>query len=236
MKLGETAVRRWLAQVDAEQLGQPGIGKPLTAEQQRIRPLQPRASRGHRGGAPGHRHGRKMLDLCERRELVTLDSPQGPACGEPLGEFPGTQDSGVLEIEVKAYRRVISRRRYRPSCQCGCVPGILTAPPSAGLIERGKFGQSVWVSVLLDKCLNGRPSNRLLQDLAYHGPDISPGTLACLAACCVEHSKVVTALLCGNLRAVKVAAAADLVSRGPGGTAKTADRSRLPHGHLSRPR
>ena len=37
MKLGETAVRRWLAQVDAEQLGQSGIGKPLTAEQQRIR-------------------------------------------------------------------------------------------------------------------------------------------------------------------------------------------------------
>lgn len=40
MKLGETAVRRWLAQVDAEQLGQPGIGKPLTAEQQRIRQLE----------------------------------------------------------------------------------------------------------------------------------------------------------------------------------------------------
>ena len=40
MKLGETAVRRWLAQVDAKQLGQPGIGKPLTVEQQRIRQLQ----------------------------------------------------------------------------------------------------------------------------------------------------------------------------------------------------
>jgi transposase len=40
MKLGETAVRRWLAQLDAEQLGQPGIGKPLTAEQQRIRQLE----------------------------------------------------------------------------------------------------------------------------------------------------------------------------------------------------
>ena len=34
MKLGETGVRRWLAQFDAEKLGQPGIGKPLTAEQQ----------------------------------------------------------------------------------------------------------------------------------------------------------------------------------------------------------
>ena len=40
MKLGETAVRRWLAQVDAEQIGQPGIGKPLTGEHQRIRQLE----------------------------------------------------------------------------------------------------------------------------------------------------------------------------------------------------
>ena len=40
MKLGESAVRRWLAQVDAEQLGQPGIGKPLTTEQERIRQLE----------------------------------------------------------------------------------------------------------------------------------------------------------------------------------------------------
>ena len=40
MKLGKTAVRRWPAQVDAEQLGQPGIGKPLTVEQQRIRQLE----------------------------------------------------------------------------------------------------------------------------------------------------------------------------------------------------
>jgi len=36
MKLGETAVRRWLKQVDAEMSGGGGIGKPLAAEQQRI--------------------------------------------------------------------------------------------------------------------------------------------------------------------------------------------------------
>ena len=40
MGLGESAVRRWLAQVDAERAGQSGIGKPLTAEQQRIRQLE----------------------------------------------------------------------------------------------------------------------------------------------------------------------------------------------------
>ncbi len=40
MGLVETAVRRWLAPLDAEQSGQAGIGKPLTAEQQRIRQLE----------------------------------------------------------------------------------------------------------------------------------------------------------------------------------------------------
>ena len=40
LKLGETALRRWLSQVDAEQLGQLGIGEPLTAELQRIRQLE----------------------------------------------------------------------------------------------------------------------------------------------------------------------------------------------------
>jgi transposase len=40
MDLGETAVRRWLKQFEAEQAGGRGIGKPLTAEQQRIRQLE----------------------------------------------------------------------------------------------------------------------------------------------------------------------------------------------------
>ena len=40
MDLGETTVRRWLAQFEADQQGQSGIGKPLTAEQQGIRALE----------------------------------------------------------------------------------------------------------------------------------------------------------------------------------------------------
>ena len=40
MKLGETAVRRWPAQADEEAAGHPGAGKPITAEQQRIRQLE----------------------------------------------------------------------------------------------------------------------------------------------------------------------------------------------------
>ena len=40
LDLGETIVRNWLKQFDSEQAGQPGPGKPLTADQQRIRQLE----------------------------------------------------------------------------------------------------------------------------------------------------------------------------------------------------
>jgi transposase len=40
LNLVDSAVRRWLAQYDAERSGGPGMGKPLTAEQQRIRELE----------------------------------------------------------------------------------------------------------------------------------------------------------------------------------------------------
>lgn len=40
MDIGPSAIRRWLEQYGAEQNGQPGIGKPLTTEQQRIRQLE----------------------------------------------------------------------------------------------------------------------------------------------------------------------------------------------------
>jgi transposase len=40
MSVGPTALRRWIAQVDAERAGERGIGLPITADQQRIRQLE----------------------------------------------------------------------------------------------------------------------------------------------------------------------------------------------------
>ena len=136
-----------------------------------------RPPRGQQRGSVGH--GRTLqTQLPARHEDVRLDKAQCPNCGLAFNSFAGTEDAQVLEIEVKAYRRVIHRHRYMPSCQCGCVSGIITAPAPARLINRGKFGISVWTSVLLDKFLYGRPSQRLLQDLADHGLNMSAGTLA----------------------------------------------------------
>ena len=40
MSVGMTALRRWVAQLDAERKGDRGIGLPLTADMQRIRELE----------------------------------------------------------------------------------------------------------------------------------------------------------------------------------------------------
>ena len=40
MNLVDSVVRRWLTRFDEEAAGRPGIGKPLTAEQQRSRQLE----------------------------------------------------------------------------------------------------------------------------------------------------------------------------------------------------
>lgn len=133
--------------------------------------------RGQQTNSAGH--GRTIeAKLSERHEDIVLEKAQCPECGLAFKEFAGTEDAQVLEIEVKAFRRVIHRHRYAPTCQCGCVSGIVTAPSPARLINRGKFGISVWASVLLDKFSYGRPSQRLLQDLADHGLNMVPGTLA----------------------------------------------------------
>jgi len=127
--------------------------------------------------APRHRPHDHLPAVEEPHDLPE-DQKCCPQCGQPYEAFPGTEDSETLEVEVRAHRRVIRRRRYRPTCHCPGRPGIITAPPPPKLIPKGRYGISVWVQVLLDKFLFFRPSQRLIADLATHGIHLPPGTLA----------------------------------------------------------
>ena len=131
--------------------------------------------RGQQRGRPGH--GRTRLPGLPAVVQEMTSQACCPGCGLGLSEFAGTQDAEVLEIEVKAYRRIVRRHRYRPQCHCARLPGIVTAPPPAQLIPRGKLGVSIWVEVLLSKFLYGQPSARLLHDWRDRGLVISQGTL-----------------------------------------------------------
>ena len=112
-------------------------------------------------------------------EVVELEPSQRccPRCGKEYRGGAGSEQSQTLEIEVRAYRRVIRRPRYRRSCECGSEPRTITAAPAPPLIRGGMLGISVWVTILLDKYLLQRPTYRLLQDLRGHGLDLAQGTV-----------------------------------------------------------
>jgi transposase len=100
-----------------------------------------------------------------------------PRCGAATTPAWGSESAEVLEIEVRAYRRIVRRPRSRPSCGCGCLTGLVTAPAPDALWPRNKLGVSIWVELLLSKFLYGQPTARLLQDWTERGLPIAQGTV-----------------------------------------------------------
>jgi transposase len=134
--------------------------------------------RGKQPGAQGY--GRKTRPALPREEVVhpLPEAAQScPRCGKPFERFPTSEDSEEIHWEVRLVRRVHKRLRYRPTCGCRAVPGIVTAPVPAKLIPKGLFSTGFWVQVLLEKFLFQRPLYRIRQRLALDGLSVSQGTL-----------------------------------------------------------
>ena len=138
----------------------------------------PQKERGQQPGSPGHGR-RDYSHLPVEEETYELDEAVCPKCRCSFHEDPllGTDDSETIEIEVKAYRRKAKRKKYKKTCQCEGVPGIITAPGPPKLINKGKLGISVWVHLLLEKYLYQRPINRLLESFKDIEYEVPPGTI-----------------------------------------------------------
>ena len=138
----------------------------------------PKKRRGQQPGRPGpsRRDYSHLPEVVEERYLAP-EQQRCSCCGQPFEPFPGTEDSEVLEIDVRAYRRVIRRHRYRPRCSCQTHPGIITAPQAPKVIPKSILGISIWTEVLLDKFLFYRPTYRLLAEWETQGLDLSLGTI-----------------------------------------------------------
>lgn len=134
--------------------------------------------RGKQRGAKGY--GRKRRTDLPTEEIphdLPQDQQRCPRCAKPFEGFPGTEDSDEIDWEVRLVRRVHKRARYRPTCQCRAVPGIVAAPPPAKLIPKGMFTCGFWVRILLEKFLFQRPLYRIRSVLALEGLYVSQGTL-----------------------------------------------------------
>lgn len=135
--------------------------------------------RGQQTGSAGHgRTDREHLPVVDEVRDLPEGECQCPHCGGVYEPFPGTEDSEIVEIEVRGYKRKIRRKRYKKTCSCPQTPGIITAPPAPRVIDRSPIGMSIWVHILLGKYLYAQPLNRLLQALQEKGVPISPGTLS----------------------------------------------------------
>jgi transposase len=100
---------------------------------------QPQRRRGHQSGSPGpRRRDHSRLPVVE--EIVDLSAAERtcPICGKVAAELPETEDSEVIEIEVRAHRRRIRRKRYRHTCDCPQASQTLMAPAAAKLIPKGR--------------------------------------------------------------------------------------------------
>lgn len=115
MDLGETAVRRWLAQFEAELRGQSGIGKPLTTDQ-RIRALEAEVRR-----------------LREDNDILKQHQPHSPGNWSdlpehcPVAEEGRQRDKGVRGAGGKPVRLL-----RRPAARTPGGEGVPGQRPAAG--------------------------------------------------------------------------------------------------------
>ena len=138
---------------------------------------KPKPKRGQQPGNCGPQR-RNYSSLEVRETFLELPPEQCvcPDCGQPLRLRSDTEDSEQIEIDVRAYRRVLHRRRYERTCSCQ-GSRTLTAALPAKLIPKGRYGTSVWVEILLDKYFSYRPTERLLASWRLCDLDLAPGTV-----------------------------------------------------------
>ncbi len=134
--------------------------------------------RGQQRGAPGH--GRTRRPGLEERPEVHAPPPEAcvcAQCGEPYAAN-GVEESTLVEIEVKAHKRVIQRPRMRRTCECASSPMEVSAPPVARLFRGTPYGITFWARFLFELSVGLRPLSRTAAWMSAQGLAVSPGTLA----------------------------------------------------------
>lgn len=116
--------------------------------------------RGQRNDRPGPpRRDSSRLPVVAEPRAFPQDQRLCPQCGAALSPSDPA-DSEPIEIEIRADRRRIRRRRYLRTCTCANGPRTVTAAPAPKVIPKGWLGVSVWVEILLAQFASHRPTER----------------------------------------------------------------------------
>ena len=134
--------------------------------------------RGQQRGAPGH--GRTQRPGLEERPEPLAPPPEAcvcAQCGQPYAPN-GVEESTLVEIEVKAHKRVLQRERFRRTCECASSPIEVSAPPVPRLFRGTPYGITFWARFVFELCVCLRPVRRIAAWMSAQGLAVSPGTLA----------------------------------------------------------
>ena len=134
--------------------------------------------KGQQKGNPGPPR-RDYNHLPVREEEIDLkeEEKRCPCCGLLFETFPGSEDTETIEYQTITYRRKKKRKRYRKTCSCSGVPGIITAPNNINIIPNGRIGTSVWIEILIYKYRLQIPLNKILQKFSLNAAGFAPGTV-----------------------------------------------------------
>jgi transposase len=135
--------------------------------------------RGQQKNSQGHgRRDYSHLPSVEETHELPKEERACPCCGLLYEELATTEDSTIVElINVKAYTRLIRRKKYKRNCQCTGIPQMLDAPAAPRPFPKGKLGVSIWAYLLLQKYHYQQPINRVLKQLEAQHLCLAPGTV-----------------------------------------------------------
>ena len=103
--------------------------------------------RGQQRGAPGH--GRSQRPGLEKRTEVQNPPVNARACSCCGRRYvaTGAEQSTLVEIEIRAHKRVIRRPRWRRTCDCASSPVEVSAPPLPRLFANTPYGRQRLVAL-----------------------------------------------------------------------------------------
>jgi len=131
--------------------------------------------RGQKPGTAGH--GRTDRSGVPVGDVIPLDKDcKCEYCGESYEKLDVTEESSLFEYVEGLYRDIYERSKY--VSQCGCTgKRIVTAEPPPKLYPRTNIGNSLWVRLIVQKFLQGVPTNRTLKELSLLGFSLAQGTV-----------------------------------------------------------
>jgi transposase len=139
---------------------------------------QPRRKRGQQKGNPiPKRRDYSHLPVLTEDRVLPDEEARCSCCGKPFAAGGYEEDKEIIEVEVKAYRRRVRRRRYLRTCSCPHLPTVVAASIASRVLPHSPLGISVWVQILLDKYNYARATHKQLDDLRSHGLDLAAGTV-----------------------------------------------------------